>query len=159
MLGIFHLFFKSCRLGAASLASRWNLGNVWSCFVCVFWIWIPSPVRETHRKKCIRFVVLVSICVGPYICISFAPPILFDSWTVVVCYPGYFNIFECFPWFAGLVCRYCLGFPLTCSLVRWSRCKSSFFESACCRHAPAPAPWEHLSRLESLDCYTILRDS
>ena len=32
-------------------------------------------------------------------------PVLFDRWTVVICYPGYFTIFGCFPWFAGLVCR------------------------------------------------------
>ena len=28
---------------------------------------------------------------------------------MVVCYPGYFDIFECFPAFAALVCRMALG--------------------------------------------------
>ena len=39
-----------CCLGTASLAYHWFLGNVWSSFVGDFWILIPSPCRETHRK-------------------------------------------------------------------------------------------------------------
>ena len=58
--------------------------------------------------------------------------VLFDSWTVVVCYPGYFYIFEYFPSFAALVCRiqvFLWMFPLVnpTEIVIWQSTGISFF--------------------------------
>ena len=52
-------------------------------------------------------MMLVSGFVWPYLWIFSAPTptCIIISWTVVVCYPGYFDIFACFPSFAVLVCR------------------------------------------------------
>ena len=77
--------------------------NVWLSCVGDFRIWIPSPCRETEKCKTNHHVG-IDICLPVY-------------WNVFCTYthmirqlrcgrlrPGIFKLFECFPWFAELVC-------------------------------------------------------